>query len=82
MKRVLIIGACSAIAAATARKYAEQGAELFLAARNRQHLEVLAADLEVRGAKNVSLTHSGYDVTQQRHHTQSVDFKLPPRHRE
>lgn len=64
MKRVLIIGACSAIAMATARHYAEHGAALFLAARNRQHLDALAADLEVRGAGRVEVAEFealGYD---------------------
>lgn len=48
--KILIIGATSAIAKATARLYAEQGAELFLIARNPDRLQELADDLEVRGA--------------------------------
>ncbi|MBA3496351.1 MAG: SDR family oxidoreductase [Gemmatimonadales bacterium] len=51
--RVLIVGATSAIAAETARVYAAYGARLFLAGRNPQRLEAVAADLRVRGAGSV-----------------------------
>jgi len=56
MKRILIIGATSAIAGACARLWAEQGSELFLVARNAEKLEQLAADLRIRGAGKVT-TH-------------------------
>lgn len=55
MKRVLIIGATSAIATACARLWAEQGSEFFLVARNNEKLEQTSADLKARGAKTVSL---------------------------
>lgn len=55
MKRVLIIGATSAIATACARLWAEQGSEFFLVARNTEKLEQTAADLRARGAKAVTL---------------------------
>lgn len=55
MKRVLIIGATSAIATACARLWAEQGTEFFLVARNMEKLEQTAADLQARGAKTVTL---------------------------
>jgi hypothetical protein len=55
MKRVLIIGATSAIATACARLWAEQGSEFFLVARNKEKLEQTAADLHARGAKAVTL---------------------------
>lgn len=55
MKRILIIGATSAIATACARLWAEQGSEFFLVARNREKLEQTAADLQARGAKTVTL---------------------------
>lgn len=55
MKRVLIIGATSAIATACARLWAEQGSEFFLVARNTEKLEQTAADLQARGAKAVTL---------------------------
>ena len=50
MARILIVGATSAIAMASARLYAARGDELILAARNGERLATLAADLQVRGA--------------------------------
>jgi hypothetical protein len=55
MKRILIMGATSAIATACARLWAAQGSEFFLVARNNEKLEQTAADLRVRGAKAVTL---------------------------
>jgi decaprenylphospho-beta-D-erythro-pentofuranosid-2-ulose 2-reductase len=52
-RRVLILGATSAIAQAVARVYAQAGARLALVARNRQYLDVVASDLRVRGASGV-----------------------------
>ncbi|HEU4922046.1 MAG TPA: SDR family oxidoreductase [Burkholderiales bacterium] len=51
--RILIIGATSAIAHAVARRYASRGARLFLIARRPDVLEANAADLRVRGAREV-----------------------------
>ncbi len=53
MKRILIIGATSAIAQETARLFAAQGDALFLIARNPQRLAAVAADLRVRSAAPV-----------------------------
>ena len=53
-QHVFIVGATSAIAQAVARRYAEQGARLFLAARNLGRLEAVAADLRARGAAGVA----------------------------
>jgi hypothetical protein len=50
MKRVLIIGATSAIAEATARLFAKRGDALFLAARGAERLQAIADDLHVRSA--------------------------------
>lgn len=50
MKRVLIIGATSAIAEATARRLAEGQAALYLVGRDAQRLAAIAADLRIRGA--------------------------------
>jgi short-subunit dehydrogenase len=50
MKKILIIGATSAIAEATARLFAARGDALFLVARNAEHLRLVAGDLGVRGA--------------------------------
>jgi short-subunit dehydrogenase len=55
MKRVLIIGATSAIALACARLWAARGAELFLVARSADKLQQSAADLRARGAKAVTV---------------------------
>ncbi len=54
MKKILIIGATSAIAEATARLHAEDGDRLALIARNESHLEAVAQDLRQRGAESVS----------------------------
>lgn len=55
MQKVLIIGAASAIAEATARLYARRGAKLFIVARSAQKLQDMAADLKVRGAADVEI---------------------------
>ncbi len=51
--RVLILGATSAIAHATARRFARDGARLVLAARDAERLAANAADLRARGATAV-----------------------------
>jgi decaprenylphospho-beta-D-erythro-pentofuranosid-2-ulose 2-reductase len=53
MLNVLIIGATSAIAEATARCYAARGARLFLVARDPTRLADITADLRIRGAVDV-----------------------------
>jgi short-subunit dehydrogenase len=53
MRRVLIIGATSAIAEETARCFALQGDRLFLAARDATQMQTIAADLRLRGASEV-----------------------------
>jgi len=55
MRRILIVGATSAIAEATARLFAQAGDQLLLAARDRAKLEIVGADLRVRGASQVEL---------------------------
>ncbi|MBV8063074.1 MAG: SDR family oxidoreductase [Nevskia sp.] len=54
MQKILIVGATSAIAEATAREFAARGASLYLAGRNAGRLEAIAADLRVRGAGQVA----------------------------
>lgn len=62
MKKILIIGATSAIAEATARRFAARGDALFLVARNAEHLRAIAADLAVRGAmRNATATLDAAD---------------------
>jgi len=56
MKRILIIGATSAIAEATARIFAARSDALFLLARDETRLAQIAADLTVRGAARVGST--------------------------
>ena len=53
MKKILIIGATSAIAESCARIWAKRGDELFLVARNLERLDTIAKDLKVRGSPQV-----------------------------
>lgn len=53
MSYVLIVGARSDIAKATAREYAKHGYDLYLAARNADELSDFANDVMVRSKKNV-----------------------------
>jgi len=55
VKKVLVIGATSAIAEHCARIWAARGDALYLVARNEERLKTIAADLKVRVAKE---THS------------------------
>ena len=54
-RRVLIIGATSAIAEEVARRYAERGATLLLTGRNPARLAAVGDDLRVRGASQVEI---------------------------
>lgn len=53
MTNVLIIGATSAIAEATARHFASDGCRLFLVGRDAARLAVLGDDLKCRGAAQI-----------------------------
>ncbi len=53
MRNILIVGATSAIAQATARQFAERGNKLMLCGRNENRLNALADDLRSRGAAQV-----------------------------
>jgi decaprenylphospho-beta-D-erythro-pentofuranosid-2-ulose 2-reductase len=55
VRRVLIIGATSAIAEATAREFARRGDRLFLVGRRGDALEAIATDLRLRGAPQVEV---------------------------
>jgi decaprenylphospho-beta-D-erythro-pentofuranosid-2-ulose 2-reductase len=55
MKKILVMGAGSAIAEATARVFAQRGDALFLVGRKADVLESMCADLRVRGAKAVGM---------------------------
>lgn len=70
-KRILIIGATSAIAEATARLYAAEAAHLYLVARDLAHLQAIAQDLKIRGAGTV-LTGT-LDVSELAAHAPVID---------
>jgi short-subunit dehydrogenase len=53
MKKVLVLGATSAIAQATVRLLAARGAALYLVGRNTERLEAVAKDARTRGATKV-----------------------------
>lgn len=69
--KVLIIGATSAIAKASARIYAEQDCSLHLIARREEQLEALSSDLLVRGASAVSC--SVLDLNKFAEHEKTLD---------
>lgn len=50
MKKILVIGATSAIAEHCARLWAARGDAVFLVGRNNERLQMIVADLKVRGA--------------------------------
>lgn len=53
--KILVLGATSTIAQAASRVWAKRGDELFLVARNGEHLSAVAEDLTARGAKVLTL---------------------------
>lgn len=55
MSYVLIIGAKSDIAKATAREYAKHGYDLYLAARDVNELKAFANDISIRTQQNIKL---------------------------
>lgn len=55
MKKVLIIGATSAIAQEVAKQYSLEKSELILVGRKQDYLDIIAQDLQVRGASKVSV---------------------------
>jgi short-subunit dehydrogenase len=63
-KKILVLGATSGIAEATCRVWAEQGASLFLVARNPEKLAAVAADLRIRGASYVDTAVADLDDTE------------------
>jgi short-subunit dehydrogenase len=56
VRKILILGAGSAVAEQVARRYAADGAELMLVARRAGPLQAIAADLRLRGAARVETT--------------------------
>jgi len=53
MRKILIVGATSAMAEACARLWAQRGDQLYLAARNAKQLQSVVDDLKARGAQHV-----------------------------
>jgi short-subunit dehydrogenase len=71
MKKILIVGATSAIAEATARLWAGQGEQLYLLGRNAEQLASIAADLKIRGA--VEVHHAVLDANDFTRHAAALD---------
>jgi decaprenylphospho-beta-D-erythro-pentofuranosid-2-ulose 2-reductase len=55
LRKVLIVGATSAIAEAVAREFARRGDTLFLVGRRADALSAIADDLKLRGARDAQL---------------------------
>jgi short-subunit dehydrogenase len=66
MKRILIIGATSAIAESCARLWAQRGDALVLAGRKEAALQAIVADLRTRGASQVH--HQVFDANDHGQH--------------
>lgn len=71
MQKILIIGATSAIAEATARLFAQRGDRLYLLARNKERMQLMAQDLNTRGAESVQF--DTLDVTAFSSHAAILD---------
>ncbi|HEY6822458.1 MAG TPA: SDR family oxidoreductase [Burkholderiales bacterium] len=64
--KIIVVGATSAIAEATARVWAARGADLYLCARREGLLATMADDLRLRGAGHVAFER--FDVLQRDTH--------------
>ncbi|HOW61391.1 MAG TPA: SDR family oxidoreductase [Candidatus Contendobacter sp.] len=62
MRNILIIGATSAIAAATARRFAAAGARFYLVGRHADRLAAIARDLEIRSGQPVAFERLDLDL--------------------
>lgn len=71
MANVLIIGATSALAIATARRLAQRTVSFYLLARDEEYLATISADLDVRGAKSTHYAH--FDAVDFDGHKQCID---------
>jgi len=84
MKNILIIGASSAIAEATARIYAREKCHFYLIARDNDRLESIKSDLIVRGAQSVEVSTVDFQERTDYHqlikhafdHLETVDIVL------
>lgn len=71
MKKILIIGATSAIAEATARLWAKEGHHLYLIGRNPERLQSMASDLKIRGAESTHI--ASLDLNDFEKHEAAID---------
>lgn len=71
MKKILIIGACSAIAQETAKLFAKDGHFLFLADINETGLEIVKKDILV--INQIDIFTSYFDVTDFSTHTELIE---------
>jgi decaprenylphospho-beta-D-erythro-pentofuranosid-2-ulose 2-reductase len=71
LKNVVIVGATSAMAEAVAKRYAMEGANLYLLARNMVKLEAIKEDLMVRGAAEIHT--SSFDAADCEFHEASIE---------
>lgn len=74
MKRILIVGADSAIVGETAKLFAASQAQLYLTGLNTDKLDSLAQDLRVRGASKV--TTAKFDALEFSSHAQMLKNAL------
>jgi decaprenylphospho-beta-D-erythro-pentofuranosid-2-ulose 2-reductase len=65
MKSIVIVGATSAVAQSIARLHAVEHDRIFLIGRNRQRIEQIANDLQVRGAESCEIFTLNLVDTQQ-----------------
>ena len=65
MRNILIIGAASAIAEATARRFAAAGARFYLVGRHAERLAAIARDLEIRSGQPVASECLNLDLLDQ-----------------
>jgi hypothetical protein len=70
MKKILIFGATSAIAEATARLWAQDGNRMFLVARDAERVEEQCKDLVIRGAE--SARHTVLDLNDFERHKEAI----------
>jgi len=65
MRNILILGATSAIAEATARRFAASGARFYLVGRNAEKLAAITRDLEIRSGRPVQGESLDLDLLEQ-----------------
>ncbi|MFB9068180.1 SDR family oxidoreductase [Pseudofulvimonas gallinarii] len=71
MKKILVIGATSAIAESCARLWAQRGDALYLLGRDKARLRAIADDLRARGAAEVAM--ATLDVRDRPSHVSAIE---------